>query len=153
MQRPHCYCHGNRGFAIGKGNEVCVQPRGSVWWTNMRMLQRFNTASSPHSSTHGRWGGFHKNQEILRCDALCCGSIACSTGTRLPLSGPNMPFCASHFNLWGLGKDNSGRIILPPFFQLWGNLVFWQLSAFASQTWLTLVLTRPLSLHLQSTFP
>lgn len=98
-------------------------------------------------------GSSHKTPEMLHCDALCCGSMLCSTGTRLPLSGPNMPFCASHFNLWGLGQDNSGRIILPPFFQLWGNLVFWQLSAFASQTWLTLVLTRPLSLHLWSNFP
>lgn len=26
--------------------------------------------------------------------------------------------CASHFNLWGLGEYNSGRIILPPFFNL-----------------------------------
>lgn len=24
--------------------------------------------------------------------------------------------CASHFNLWGLGEHNTGRIILPPFF-------------------------------------
>lgn len=97
--------------------------------------------------------GLSEKSRNTSLGSLCCGSILCSTGTRLPLSGPNMPFCASHFNLWGLGKDNSGRIILPPFFQLWGNLVFWQLSAFASQTWLTLVLTRSLSLHLWSNFP
>lgn len=115
-------------------------------------VQRFNTGSSPHSSTHGHWGAFRKIKKSFSVIPLLWFTPV-RPWDKAAFVWPNMPFCASHFNLWGLGEDNSGRIILPPFFQLWGNLVFWQLSAFASQTWLTLVLTRSPSLHLWSNFP
>lgn len=151
MQRPHCYSHSNRGFPTGKGYAACVQPCLTDKHENVAEIQHSQLSPLLHPWTLG--GAFIKIKKYFTVMHFCCGSVLCSTGTRLPLSGSNMPFCASHFNLWGLGEDNSGRIILPPFFQLWGNLVFWKLSAFASQTWLPLVLTRPLRLHLWSNFP
>lgn len=112
---------------------------------DMRMKQRFNTASSPHSSTHGDWGGsFHKNQEILHCNALLMQFSSMQNWDKAAIVWvQHTILCASHFNLWGLGEHNSGRIILPCSFQPGGNLVFWKLSAFARQTLSTLVLTRP----------
>lgn len=89
---------------------------------NVADIQHSQLSPLLHPWTLG--GTFIKIKKYFTVMHFCCGSILCSTGTRLPLSGPNMPFCASHFNLWGLGEDNSGRIILPPFFQLGGNLAF-----------------------------
>lgn len=67
MQRPHCYSHGNSGFPIGKGYAVRVQPCLMDKHENVAEIQHSQLSPLLHSWT---LGGFHKNQEILHCDAL-----------------------------------------------------------------------------------
>lgn len=73
----------------------------------------------------GTGGSFHKNQEILHCNALLMRFNSMQNWDKAAIVWvQHAILCASHFDLWGLGEYNSGRIILPCSFQLGGNLVF-----------------------------
>lgn len=76
-----------RRLSKRKGKCSVCSACASVWWTNMAMCRDSTQAALPTPPPMDI-EGFSEKSRNPSVWSLCCGSLLCGPGTRLPLSGP-----------------------------------------------------------------